>query len=136
MKKAYPVFISQSGEDYLVYVPDMDIYTEGKDFVDAIDVARDAMGLQAIALEEVGRTIPEPSEAEVVYQMGKTDIYDYTQGTLTYVDVDFTEYKRRNDNRMVRRNVTLPNWMNVEAEKAHLNVSKVLQEALAERLQM
>lgn len=136
MKKAYPVFISQSGEDYLVYVPDMDIYTEGKDFVDAIEVARDAMGLQAIALEEVGRTIPEPSEAEVVYQMGKTDIYDYTQGTLTYVDVDFTEYKRRNDNRMVRRNVTLPNWMNVEAEKAHLNVSKVLQEALAERLQM
>ena len=35
---------------------------------------------------------------------------------------------------MVRRNVTLPNWLNQEAEKAHLNVSKVLQEALKVKL--
>ena len=38
------------------------------------------------------------------------------------------------DNRTVRRNVTLPNWLNQEAEKAHVNVSKVLQEALMARL--
>ncbi|MFQ9115683.1 hypothetical protein [Eubacterium sp.] len=38
------------------------------------------------------------------------------------------------DNKTVRRNVTIPNWLNQEAEKAHLNVSKVLQEALMSRL--
>lgn len=32
--------------------------------------------------------------------------------------------------------VTLPNWLNIEAEKAHINVSKVLQEALKEKLQV
>lgn len=37
---------------------------------------------------------------------------------------------------MVRRNVTLPNWMNVATEKENINVSKVLQEALSERLQI
>jgi len=35
---------------------------------------------------------------------------------------------------MVRKNVTLPNWMSIAAEKEHLNVSKILQEALKERL--
>ena len=65
-----------------------------------------------------------------------TGIFDYSTGLLTYIDVDFIEYRRRHDNKTVRRNVTLPNWLNIEAEKAHLNVSKVLQEALKEKLQV
>ena len=32
----YPVMITPSGTDHLVYVPDLDVYTEGKDFADAI----------------------------------------------------------------------------------------------------
>ena len=32
---------------------------------------------------------------------------------------------------MVRRNVTLPNWMDRLAEKEHLNVSKLLQDAIS-----
>ncbi len=34
----------------------------------------------------------------------------------------------------VRRNVTLPNWLNKAAEDAHVNVSKILQEALMAKL--
>ena len=54
--------------------------------------------------------------------------------SLSFVDIDFTEYRRRVDNKTVRRNVTLPNWLNQEAEKAHINVSRVLQEALMLKL--
>ena len=54
--------------------------------------------------------------------------------TQTLVDVDLTSYRKMLDNRTVRRNVTLPNRLNQEAEKAHVNVSKVLQEALMARL--
>ena len=46
--------------------------------------------------------------------------FDYSTGILTYVDVNFTEYRRRMDNKAVRRNVTLPNWLNAEAEKAQI----------------
>lgn len=56
---------------------------------------------------------------------------------LVYVpdmDIDFTEYRRKVDNKTVRSNVTLPNWLNVEAEKAHINVSRVLQDALMNTL--
>ena len=50
------------------------------------------------------------------------------------VDVDLAAYRRMLDNKTVRRNVTLPNWLNQEAEKSHINVSKVLQEALMAKL--
>lgn len=56
------------------------------------------------------------------------------KGYVSLVDIDFTEYRRRTDNKTVRRNVTIPNWLNQEAEKAHLNVSRVLQEALMAKL--
>ena len=53
---------------------------------------------------------------------------------LTLVDVDFDIYRKRLDQKMVRRNVTLPSWLNAAADKANLNVSRVLQEALKSKL--
>lgn len=50
------------------------------------------------------------------------------------MDVDFAQYRRKLDTRTVRRNVTLPSWLNYEAEKAGINVSRVLQEALMQTL--
>ena len=122
--------------DFLVYVPDIDIYTEGTSFVDAIEMARDAIGLKGIDFEDDERELPFPSTQEEAISKAKedTEIFDYSTGLLTYVDVDFSEYRRRHENKTVRRNVTLPNWLNIEAEKAHINVSKVLQEALKEKL--
>ena len=54
---------------------------------------------------------------------------------MLYPDLMDSEYRRRHENKSVRRNVTLPNWLDIKAEKAHINVSEVLQEALKEKLQ-
>jgi predicted RNase H-like HicB family nuclease len=137
MKGVYPTFIAKNDNVYLVYVPDMDIYTEGVDFVDAIEMARDAIGLKGISIEDNGEALPTPSDSENAIKKAKADaddIFDFSQGTLTFVDIDFSVYRKRMDNKMVRRNVTLPYYLNYEAEKAQINVSKVLQEALQERL--
>ena len=138
MKQAYPVFIAEHKETFLVYVPDMDIYTEGTSFVNAIEMARDAIGLKGIDFEDDGKELPFPSTQEEAVRKAKedTEIFDYSTGLLTYIDVDFSEYRRRHENKTVRRNVTLPNWLNIEAERAHINVSKVLQDALKEKLQI
>ena len=53
---------------------------------------------------------------------------------MTLVDVDFDEYRRKNDNKAVRRNVTLSNWLDRAAAEAGFHVSQVLREALAEKL--
>lgn len=136
MRTAYPAFITKDENEYLVCVPDLDIYTEGKSFADAIAMARDAIGLTGITLEDEGKEVPDPSSQQEALQKVKkeTEIVDFSKGVLTFVDIDLQEYRRRSDNRTVRRNVTLPNWLNREAEKAHINVSRVLQEALAARL--
>ena len=136
MKEVYPVFIEEYKNDYLVYVPDMDIYTEGKSLANAIEMARDAIGLKGIDLEDDKKELPTPSSHEDAMKKAKenADVFDYSKGILTLVDVDFAEYRRKVDTKAVRRNVTLPNWLNVEAEKAHVNVSKVLQEALISTL--
>lgn len=136
MKQAYPTFIASCGADFLVYVPDWEIYTEGSSITDAIEMARDAIGLKGVDYEDDGKVIPDASDYLSAIAKAKEDTvdFDYTQGTLTMVDVDFSEYRKRMDNRMVRRNVTLPNWLNMEADRLNLNVSKVLQDALSERV--
>lgn len=137
MKNAYPTFIAKINNDYLVFVPDMKIYTEGTSIADAIEMARDAIGLKGIDLEDENIELPKPSDADKAIELAKEDAdedFDYSTGLLTYVDVDFSEYRKKHDNKMVRRNVTLPCWLNYAADKAQLNVSKVLQEALKEKL--
>ena len=49
MKQAYPIILTPSEHGYVVYVPDLDINTEGKDLADAIDMAADAIGLWGVS---------------------------------------------------------------------------------------
>lgn len=136
MKQAYPTFIVNTNDDsehsYLVYVPDMEVLTEGESFADAIEMARDAIGLAGISMEDHKEEIPLPSEQSIVLEKARqnTEEIDFSKGILTYVDVDFAEYRRKIDTKTVRRNVALPSWLNYEAEHAGINVSRVLQEAL------
>lgn len=127
MKAAYPIIMSKGQKFIVVFIPDFNINTQGADYADAMEMARDAIGLMGIDMEDEKEPIPKPSEL--------TDITDVKEGdVVTLVDVDFTEYRRKNDMRTVRRNVSLPSWLNAEAEKAGLNVSAVLQAALKQEL--
>ena len=127
MKRVYPVLLTKTDTVVLVEVPDLEILTEGKDLSDAIDMAKDAIELKCVSLEDDGLEIPSASES-----------LDVNEGTfsgegdtiLTLVNADPSEYRRKIDTKTVRRNVALPSWLNYEAEHAGINVSKVLQEAL------
>ena len=128
MKLIYPVIIVPTGkDDYFVSIPDMDIATQGNSIENAIDMARDAICLMAVDLEADGKAIPTASELSDV----KTD----EKGAfVTLVDADVTAYKRMLDKRAVRKNVTIPSWLNEAAEKKHINFSAALQSALMEQL--
>ena len=82
-------------------------------------MARDAIGLKGIDFEDDGKTIPEASgyEAAIVKAKEDTEDFDYTCGILTMVDVDFVEYRKRNDNKMVRRNVTSVSYTHLDVYK-------------------
>lgn len=140
MKQVYPTFIlnleDESAHPFLVCVPDMEIWTEGDTFADAIEMARDAIGLTGISMEDNGESLPVPSQHQAAVEKMKESAgeLDFSNAILTYVDVDFSEYRKKIDTRTVRRNVALPSWLNYEAEHAGINVSRVLQEALMDVL--
>ncbi len=138
MKKVYPVIFTPTGDEketILVEVPDFDIYTEGYGIENAIDMARDAIGLAGITIEDMGNEIPMPIDMWEI-DLTKSKFAKEGQSFISLVDIDFMEYRRKLDNKSVRRNVTLPNWLNREAEKAHINVSRVLQEALMQKMNL
>ena len=136
MKQVYPAFILNTNDgsehSFLVCVPDMEIFTEGDTFADAIEMARDAIGLAGISMEDNKEGLPVPSDQNAAIEKVKQDTegIDFAKGVLTYEDVDFCEYIKKVDTKTVRRNVALPSWLNYEAEHAGINVSRVLQEAL------
>ena len=129
MKNSYPIILTSDESGYVVYIPDFDINTEGDSLTEAIEMARDAIGLVGIDLEDDKKKIPAPSSMNSITKTNSDDI-------VTLVDVNFTEYRRKNDLRTIRRNVTLPSWLNFEAEKSGLNVSAILQKALKQELHL
>ena len=129
MKEVYQVIFTKLKKgNYLIEIPDLDCLTEGKNLNDAIKMARDAIGIKGITLEDMGEKIPKASDK---IDIKKGTFYNEGESIISYVDVDFDDYRRSIDNKMVRRNVTLPNWMDRLAEKEHLNVSKLLQDAIS-----
>ena len=129
MKAAYPIIISKGKKFVVVYVPDFDIGTQGVDYADAIEMARDAIGLTGIDMEDDNEHLPAPSDV-----FGIT--LDSPESFVSLVDVDFAEYRRKHDNRSVRRNITLPAWLDAAASESKINVSGVTQTALKELLQV
>lgn len=125
MKTAYPIILTPDGSGYLVYVPDMNINTEGHDLADAIEMASDAISLCGICKQDLGQEIPPPSQTLPACTGGEI---------ATFTLVDFDAYRTAHDRRTVRRNVILPNDLNELAVKAGINFSQVLQEGLKQRL--
>jgi predicted RNase H-like HicB family nuclease len=128
VKYAYPIIITKGQHFYVVYIPDFDINTQGETVAEAMEMARDAIGMCGCFKEEKNQDLPAPSSLDKV-EHSSADI-------ITLVDVDFDEYRRRNQMRAVRKNVTIPSWLNEEAERAGLNFSAVLQSALKAELKI
>ena len=136
MKTVYPVIFTPTydkKDTYLVDIPDLNGVTEGYGLADAIHMARDYIGGILYELDE--SQYPSPSSVDSI-DISKGRFADVSTGIISVVDVDMDAYRRELDNQPVRRNVSLPNWLNKKANEAHINVSRVLQEALMEKLNL
>lgn len=128
MKNAYPIIMTQGEKYIVVFVPDFNINTQGKDIADAIEMARDAIGIMGVDMQDEGEKIPKASDISVIQKEAPA------KSVISLVDVDFDEYRRKNEMRTVKKNCTLPSWLCYEAEKANINFSAVLQAALKNEL--
>ena len=85
MKTSYPVILTPAGRGYVVFVPDLNINTEGGTLADALEMARDAINIWGITEQDAGRTIPEASDTMPTAAGGQI---------VQRVDVDFEAYRR------------------------------------------
>jgi len=128
MKTVYPVIFTKLDNGYAAHAPDFPVDTQGDTLAEAIEMARDAIGITGIDMEDENKPLPKPSTPE--------SISCKINEIISMVDIDFVEYRRANEQRTIRRNVSLPSWLNSEAEKAGINVSALLQSALKKELQV
>ena len=85
MKTSYPVILTPAGRGYVVFVPDLNINTEGSTLADALEMARDTISIWGITEQDAGRTIPEVSDTILTVVGGQI---------VKWVDVVFEAYRR------------------------------------------
>ena len=109
-----------------MYIPDWQINTQGGDLTEAIIMARDAMGAIVCCGMDGKQEYPQ---ASALKEIPHTEI-----DIVSLVDIDFESYRRKRDTRAVRRNVSVPSWLNELADENGVNVSGILQDALKQHL--
>ena len=128
MKYAYPAVFTKEEDGYSVEFPDVDgCVTYGESLPAAMELASDALCLMLYDWEESGEKIPTPSDIHVLQAKQETAI-------VSMVCCDTLEYRKLYDNKAVKKTLTIPNWLNTVAERAGVNFSVVLQNALKQQL--
>ena len=127
-KYVYPAIFSPSEDGgFTVSFPDVSgCYTEGDTLAEAMEQAKDALCLILYDLEEREESIPVPTSIN--------DVVTENGDIVSLVACDTLEYRKFFDKKAVKKTLTIPNWLNTMAERADINFSAALQEALIEKL--
>lgn len=128
MKYAYmAIFTPESNGAFSVHFPDLPgCYTCGDNMPDAVRMAEDALCLCLYDMEQDKKDIPAATKPHDIKTEGDAFV------TAIVVDTDF--YKRYYENKAVKKTLTIPAWLNKEAEAANINFSQTLQKALKREL--
>ncbi|MBP5442333.1 MAG: type II toxin-antitoxin system HicB family antitoxin [Treponema sp.] len=134
MSSVYPVVFTETNEKenpILVYIPDINGMTEGKDIADAIAMAKDYI-CNAL-FDKTNSEMPKPKRIDEI-DLKESPFFDAGKSFASLVDVDLEAFRLREKSKCVRRNITLPQWLDDMAAAARLNVSAITQNALKKEL--
>ena len=111
-KLLYPACFYPAEEGgYTVIIPDLPgCVTEGDSLQEAIEW-------------ESGKVAPPASNVKEIHPESK-------DGFVNLLVLDMDAYAEKYGEKAVRKNLTIPAWLNTFAEKRHINFSKVLQDSL------
>lgn len=129
MKYVYPAIFIKEKKGYSVSFPDFDeCYTCGDDLKDAIYMAQDALAFTLFDYEKEHKNIPEPSITENI-KLAKGEF-------INFIVCDTIEYQKRNNNKAVKKTLSIPQWLNEAGVSAGLNFSQLLQDAIKKQLNL
>ncbi len=126
MKLIYPAIFTPYFDEggYDVTVPDLpDCMASGDTLADAIEDAVDQASGVILSIMEKGGEVPPASEYSDVELEDPDDF-------VSLIVLDMGAYSDAHAMKSVRKNITIPAWLNAYGEAHHVNFSRVLQEAL------
>ncbi|MDR2897771.1 MAG: type II toxin-antitoxin system HicB family antitoxin [Spirochaetaceae bacterium] len=125
MKYVYPAILYFDDGKVGVTVPDLPgCHTYGDDKADALLMAKDAVEMWLWHAENTNTVIPAASET-VALNSGEM---------LTLIAADTDAFRQANETRSVKKTLSIPAWLNYQAEKANAPFSQILQQGLKEYL--
>jgi predicted RNase H-like HicB family nuclease len=130
MKLVYPAIFTPCIErkGYTVVVPDLPgCVTEGQDLLDAIEMGVDAASGWILGELEEGNNIPTPTLRKEDIKLEEADSF------ISMLVLDIDAYAEKYGEKTVRKNISIPAWLNTYGEKNNINFSRVLQEALLKK---
>ena len=128
-KYVYPAIFTPDADGFSIRFPDVpNCFTDGENLADALEMAEDVLCMMLYDAEERGQKISPASDLATVQSSIEPGEF------VTLIGCDTIQYRRLHDNRAVKKTLSIPNWLNVLAEKESVNFSQTLQEALMQRL--
>lgn len=123
----YPAFFYYDPDGVSVEFPDLPgCMPCAQTAEDAFRNAREALGLHLFGMEQDNEAIPTPTPV--------ADLHPDDGGVVAMIEVFMPAVRDRINNRGVKKTLTIPAWLNREAEAANVNFSLVLQEGLKQYL--
>ena len=129
MKLAYPAIITYCEDDnsYSVEFPDLPgCVSGGFSLIEAIEMGVDAASGWILTEIEDGNVIPKASDPREI------NIAD-DKSFINMLVFDMDSYSKKYSSKCIRKNVTLPKWVNTLAEKNNVNFSQLLQNTIVEK---
>ncbi|MFR9019249.1 MAG: type II toxin-antitoxin system HicB family antitoxin [Fusobacterium sp.] len=121
----FPAVFLKEEDGYSVSFPDIDgAFTCGETFEEALFMAKDCLELNLNTVDE----IPHITDIDKI----KLNENEY----LIMVQADMLNFRKKKDNKPVKKTLTIPKWLNDLGIEKKINFSKVLQDALKEKLQV
>lgn len=133
MNLVYPAvfYPCEVNPGFTVVVPDMPgCISEGASLAEAIAMGEDAASGWILGELEDGKPIPPASHIEDIHPDPEIGA-----GFVSLLALDMDTYAAKYGSKSVRKNLTIPAWLNTFAEAKGLNISKVLQKALTDLYQ-
>ncbi len=123
MKLTYPAIFYEGEGGFAVEFPDLPgCVSGGATLAEAIIMGTDAASGWVLTELEDGKTAPKASPIKAVRpEKG---------GFVSVLVLDMDAYAEKHGNKAVRKNLTIPAWLNTFAESKRINFSQVLQDSL------
>ena len=125
MLKSYPAIFHREGTGYWIEFSEFGGGTEGATLELAMKNAREMLESVLASYIDEGLALPTPSD------IAKLKAPD---GFVTLIQVNPLPFVK--NNKAIRKNVTVPEWLVRLADREKVNYSEVLTQALESRLQL